>query len=161
MLSRAPDRAAYDQTLRDGARPAPARPSVAPRPGAAPPSFGDRLVDPRLAPVERSGHRGWRWVSVASILVAAALIVTVTAYASHGHPSTGASTTSSSGPGAGGYQVGACVAVTPGPAAYVVPCDEPHSGTVAATTDYPRPCPSGTETVALVAENLTLCLTSS
>ena len=59
------------------------------------------------------------------------------------------------------YPVGSCVAVTAGPTAVVVPCDQPHSGTVASTTDYPRPCPTGTYTVALVAQDLSLCLTSS
>ena len=52
------------------------------------------------------------------------------------------------------YPVGSCVAVTPGPVAYTVPCDQPHTGTVAATTDYPRPCPSGTSEVALVEQQL-------
>ena len=56
--------------------------------------------------------------------------------------------------------MGSCVAVdVRARGAVVVPCDQPHTGTVAATTDYPRPCPPGTYTVALVAEQLSLCLT--
>ncbi len=93
------------------------------------------------------------------VLAVAVLVVTVTAYASHGHPSPAGTSTPQNAPS--GYPVGSCVAVTTGPTAVVVPCDQPHSGTVAATTDYPRPCPPGTFTVALVAQELTLCLTSS
>ncbi len=93
------------------------------------------------------------------ILAVAVLAVTVTAYASHGHPSPTGTTTA--GNRSSDYPVGSCVAVIAGPAAVVVPCDQPHSGTVASTTDYPRPCPTGTYTVALVAQELSLCLTSS
>jgi hypothetical protein len=154
------DRAAYDDRLRVTTD-APAstvgrasRPPVA----ARGPSFDDRLVDPRDAAWE-GGRRGRRWVPVVVILVVAALVVTVTAYASHPH-------NSPSGPGSGGqvstgWQVGSCVAVMSGPSAVVVPCDQPHTGTVAATTDYPRPCPPETYTVALVADNVSLCLKPS
>ena len=93
------------------------------------------------------------------ILAVAVLVVTVTAYASHEHPSPSGTTTPESV--FQGYPAGSCVAVTAGPTAVVVPCDQPHTGTVASTTDYPRPCPSGTFTVALVAQQLSLCLTSS
>ena len=93
------------------------------------------------------------------ILAVAVLVVTVTAYASHGHPSPTGTSTRSRPPS--GYPVGSCVAVTAGPTAVVVPCDQPHSGTVASTTDYPRPCPTGTFTVALVTQELSLCLTAS
>ncbi len=105
------------------------------------------------------GRRGWRWAGVVIILAVAVLAVTVTAYASHGHPAPTGTTTSPNV--ASDYAVGSCVAVTAGPTAVVVPCDQPHSGTVASTTDYPRPCPTGTYTVALVAQDLSLCLTSS
>ena len=104
------------------------------------------------------GRRGWRWAGVILILAVAVLVVTVTAYASHGHPAPTGTTPSPNQ--SSDYPVGSCVAVTVGPSAVVVPCDQPHSGTVASTTDYPRPCPTGTYTVALVAQDLSLCLTS-
>ncbi len=82
-------------------------------------------------------------------------VLIVTAYASHTHepPTTGGQVQTDP------YAVGTCVAVTPGPVASTVPCDQPHTGKVAATTDYPRPCPSGTDPVDLVQQQLTLCLT--
>jgi hypothetical protein len=92
------------------------------------------------------------------ILVVFGAVLIGTAYAVH-HKS-------GDGGGGGGvqvqtdrYPVGSCVAVMPGPVAATVPCDQPHTGTVAATTDYPRPCPSGTSQVALVEQQISLCLT--
>ncbi len=166
MLGEPAGRAAYDAQLiadtRQAASTAPraAGPGARRTPGGSrPPSFDGRLVDPRLAAAGSGGGHAWRWVGVLAVLAVAALVVTVTAYASHGHPSP--SGTSTPGVGAADYPVGACVAVTAGPAALVVPCDQPHTGTVASTTDYPRPCPPGTYTVALVVQDLSLCLTSS
>lgn len=96
---------------------------------------------------------------ILGLLAAAVAVVVITAYASHGHATPGGSRPGSTA--AGGYPVGSCVAVTAGPAALVVPCDQPHTGAVASTTDYPRPCPPGTYTVSLVAQSVSLCLTSS
>jgi len=98
-------------------------------------------------------------VPILGLLAAAVAVVVITAYASHGHATPGGSRPGSTA--AGGYPVGSCVAVTAGPAALVVPCDQPHTGAVASTTDYPRPCPPGTYTVSLVAQSVSLCLTSS
>jgi DnaJ-domain-containing protein 1 len=150
-------RAAYDAELAESRRPRPV-----PTPGATTrartPSFGDRLVDPRTSrgAVVGGERRGWRWVPVIVIGLVVVGVLVATAYAAHHHDG---------GPSGGvqvhpdQYPVGSCVAVAPGPVAYTVPCDQPHTGTVAATTDYPRPCPSGTSTVALVEQQLSLCLT--
>ena len=46
----------------------------------------------------------------------------------------------------------------PGPAVVEVPCSQPNAGQVVATTDYPRPCPTGTQTLSLIEQNLNLCL---
>lgn len=92
-------------------------------------------------------------MAVIGVLV---LVLIVTAYASHSHDS--------GSPGVqvrtnDRYQAGSCVAVTSGPTAVIVPCDQPHTGQIASTTDYPRPCPEDTYAVPLVAEQETLCLT--
>ena len=84
-------------------------------------------------------------------------VLVVTAYAAHHHSDSRVGRASRCTPT--GTRSARCVAVTPGPVAYTVPCDQPHTGTVAATTDYPRPCPSGTSEVALVEQQLSLCLT--
>lgn len=158
VLRRPAGRAAYDVELERATRaPSPPR-RAASTSGPRPPSFSDHLVDPRDDPAAAGGGRsGWRWAPVAVIIVVFAAVLVGTAYALH-HPD---------GSGGGGgvqvqtgrFPVGACVAVTPGPVAETVPCDQPHTGTVAATTDYPRPCPSGTSEVALVEEQISLCLT--
>ncbi len=83
------------------------------------------------------------------------LVLIVTAYAAHKHDPT----TTPVQVQTDHFAVGSCVAVTSGPTALTVPCDQPHTGVIAATTDYPRPCPSGTDAVALVDEQTTLCLT--
>jgi hypothetical protein len=151
-------RAAYDDELAGADRPRPARVAPSAAASARGPSFSDRMVDPRAhgGAVGSDERRGWRWVPVAAILLVVVGVLIGTAYAAHHHD----------GGGSGGspaatvhYAVGSCVAVAPGPVAYTVPCDQPHTGTIAATTDYPRPCPSGTSTVALVEQELSLCLT--
>jgi hypothetical protein len=154
-------RAAYDDELRTASRP----PGTTRRSDAAAdrertPSFADRLVDPRAdlvgSGISSPGRPGWRWTPVVVIGVVFVLVLVVTAYASHSHHTT-------TSPGVSvqteQFTVGSCVAVTAGPAAVTVPCDQPHTGHVAATTDYPRPCPSGTEMVPLVDQQLALCLT--
>jgi hypothetical protein len=160
------DRAAYDRQLAGGTGPGsggssgsggPARPTPAAT-GRPVPSFGDHLVDPRIDPAA-DGRGGHRWGPIVAILVVAALVVIVTAYAAHGHPGSAGSGTTVGG-SADGYQVGSCVAVID-QQADVVPCDQPNNGRVAATTDYPRPCPSGTETVSLIQLDLSLCLKPS
>ncbi|MGZ4786805.1 MAG: J domain-containing protein [Acidimicrobiales bacterium] len=57
-----------------------------------------------------------------------------------------------------GFDVGSCVVVLPGPAVAQVPCSQPNAGQVVTTTDYPRPCPTGTETLTLADQHLNLCL---
>jgi hypothetical protein len=58
------------------------------------------------------------------------------------------------------YDVGSCVLVTPGPAATTVDCSQQGAQRIAAVTDYPRPCPSGTSDVDLVEQQTTLCVTA-
>jgi hypothetical protein len=152
-------RAAYDEQLTAASRPPPRHPAT-PRRTVRPPSFADHLVDPRVESGPPRHRSGWRWAPVVVIVVVFVSVLVATAYAAHHHDGSGGSG------GSGGvqvqtdnYPVGSCVAVTPGPVATVVPCDQPHTGTVAATTDYPRPCPSGTSEVALVEQQISLCLT--
>jgi DnaJ domain len=150
-------RALYDAGLAEDRTARPLRPPAG-RTGARTPSFGDRLVDPRVVPGAVAGRErsGWRWAPVIVLVAVFVGVLVVTAYAAHNHhdsPSGGVQVHTDR------YPVGSCVAVTPGPVAYTVPCDQPHTGTVAATTDYPRPCPSGTSAVALVEQQLSLCLT--
>jgi hypothetical protein len=153
VLRRPAGRAAYDAELERAAHP----PTPSPRTSGGPraPSFADRLVDPRDDP-GAGGRSRWRWAPVVVILVVFGAVLVGTAYAVHHHD----------GDNGGGvqvqtdrYPIGSCVAVMPGPVATTVPCDEPHTGTVAATTDYPRPCPAGTSEVPLVEEQISLCLT--
>ena len=59
------------------------------------------------------------------------------------------------------YEVGSCVTISPGPMVSILSCGRPNSGRVKATTDYPRPCPSGTETVSVVAEQVSVCLSGT
>jgi hypothetical protein len=150
-------RAKYDEQLRGVATSATA---VRDRTGEyRPPSFADRLVDPRAESMDSaevgSRPKGWRWAPMVVIGVVFALILIGTAYAAHKHDSGSTPVQVQTSH----YEVGSCVAVLNGPAAVTVPCDSPHTGTIAATTDYPRPCPGGTDPVALVDEQVTLCLT--
>jgi len=148
-------RAAYDEQQAGAARPTPAPRPAAAAGGARPPSFADHLVDPRDDP-GTAGRSGWRWAPVVVIVVVFVGVLVATAYAAHHHDGNGSSGVQVQ---TDRYPVGTCVAVTPGPVATSVSCDQPHTGTVAAVTDYPRPCPSGTSEVALVEQQISLCLT--
>ena len=53
------------------------------------------------------------------------------------------------------FDVGSCVTILPGPTVVRVPCTEPNAGQVVATTDYPRPCPTGTQTLSLPTRSST------
>jgi len=154
-------RAAYDADLTAAARPQPVRRPAPGGSGARPPSFADRMVDPRTGAATAGGGsgRGWRWVGVALVGAVFVGVLVLTAYAAHHHTTGGGGVPSTVGGQSDQYPVGSCVAVTPGPVAFTVSCDQPHTGKVAATTDYPRPCPSGTSTVALVEQQISLCLT--
>jgi hypothetical protein len=159
------DRAAYDEQLRaatpgGSTRPAATGPAPAMAEAA---SFEGQLVDPRSIDPRVGGpvraHRA-RWVPVVIVLalVAAGIgLAVVTTSNRSGSPPEPVVRTNR-------YEVGSCVAVQPGPAGpvvSVVSCGLPNSGRVAATTDYPRPCPAGTDAVALVDEQVSVCLVAS
>ena len=159
VLRNPASRAAYDEQLAGGS-PATARvPARAGGGATRPVSFADQLVDPTRvgAGDERSSRRLGRW---APVLVIVGLVVVIAALAIN-------ASRQPSSPAPPGvqlqteqFQVGSCVVVLAGPDAVTVPCDEPNSGKISATTDYPRPCPPATTTVALVARQITLCLAS-
>jgi len=157
-------RAAYDEQLRgqSGATgsgvngPAPTSDRPAPR------SFDGQLVDPRSIDPRTGGSGGarpgrWLPITIVVVLVLAGLVVAALSVARRSsHVDEPVVVTNR-------YPIGSCVAVAPGasgPLVGVVSCDGPNSGQVAATTDYPRPCPAGTETVSLVAEQLSVCLSA-
>jgi hypothetical protein len=162
-------RAAYDDELRrDGLLPA--RPgddvgsgTAARRTagaGAAPvvgrvPSPVDQLVEPSrdfgiMVPRRHTG----RWVALGVVVVIIVLGVIAAIAASQ------TSTRAPTDPElrTNGFQVGSCVVVLPGPAVAEVPCTQSNAGQVVTTTDYPRPCPTGTETLTLADQHLNLCL---
>jgi hypothetical protein len=149
------DRAAYDDALR-GTSVEHRDTTVA---GHAGPSFADRLVElPRHDAAPFPPRPSGRWHRRVPLLIVAVLLVggLVLAIAvSASRPSTSGDQPELR---TGRYSPGSCVAVQPGPTAAVVSCDLPNSGRVAVTTDYPRPCPTGTETIALVEERVALCL---
>jgi len=149
------DRAAYDEQLRGVSAPASAG-SAAVRRSA--PSFDGQLVepqriDPRGAPRPRRRGR-WAPLLIVAVLVVAGIVVAVSASSKRSARIEEPVVRTNR------YEVGSCVAVQPGPTVQVVPCDQPNTGKVAATTDYPRPCPAGTDTVSVVAEQLSVCLTA-
>jgi hypothetical protein len=156
------DRAAYDEQLRGGPGSRAGSAAVADAATPARPSYDGHLVDPRTIDPRRGGAAGprrGRWIPVAIVVVlvvaglAVAAVTTSRRTARVDEPVVQTNR----------YEIGSCVAVGPGadgPAVAVVSCAEPNSGRVAATTDYPRPCPGGTETVTVVAEQVSVCLTS-
>ena len=137
--------------------PAQSGPGSRDRVGGAP-SFADQLVDPTALDVREVGTRGRRlrrWAPVLVIVALVAVLSTLAILASR-KPSTppppGVELQTEQ------FQVGSCVVVLAGPEAMTVPCDEPNSGQISATTDYPRPCPPETISVALVSRQISLCL---
>ncbi|HEY5156258.1 MAG TPA: J domain-containing protein [Acidimicrobiales bacterium] len=165
VLRNPASRAAYDDQLAaksaDGPAVAPHRPSASPGVTGRPPSFADQLVDPTRVDAGDRRPSGRRWMRLAPVLVVVALVVVLAGFgvmASH-KPSTPAP------PGVElhteQFEVGSCVAVTPGPEATTVSCSEPNSGQISSTTDYPRPCPPNTATVSLVSRQISLCLVPS
>jgi hypothetical protein len=164
-------RAAYDDELRDqGLLPARAGAAIGARParppaGATPatvvgrvPSPTEGLVEPRrdVGILERRSHTG-RWVALAVVVVIVTVGVIAAVAASHDRqqaPSDPEVRTNA-------FEVGSCVTILPGPSVVEVPCDQTNAGRIVATTDYPRPCPTGTETLSLPDDNLNLCLRSS
>jgi len=134
-------------------------------PGSDPtasPSFDGELVDPRSIDPRTgrsSGARPGRWlpITIVVVLVLAGLALAALSASRRSSPVDQPVVVTNR------YPIGSCVAVAPGtsgPSVEVVSCGEPNSGRVAATTDYPRPCPAGTETVSLVAEQLSVCLSA-
>jgi hypothetical protein len=163
VLRNPASRAAYDDELRaasgrEAEARAASRSATARSPAGV--SFAEHLVDPtRPDPGgEARGHLR-RWAPVLIVLGLLGLILVFTAYASH-KPSDQPAV-----PGVelhtDAYQVGSCVVVVAGPEAASVSCDQPNSGRIASTTDYPRPCPPDTQTVTLVDRHLSLCLVPS
>jgi len=163
VLRNPASRAAYDDQLaaarRTGVRSAPTQAGPGPqgRPGGLP-SFADQLVDPTQPDGREVGTRGrrlGRWAPVLVIVVLIAVLSTLAILASR-KPSAplppGVELQTEQ------FQVGSCVVVLAGPEAVTVPCDEPNSGQISATTDYPRPCPPETISVALVSRQISLCL---
>lgn len=147
-------RAQYDAALRDAAGEPPSRSA---RTTA---SDGDHsrnavpsgiVIDERLAPI-------WRWGPAVVIVAIGLLILIVSAYATSNSASTSTVTTVS----APRPVVGDCVLLVPsdiGTTAFVADCAGTNSGKVASIIETPRPCPTGTENVALEDHRTTLCLT--
>ncbi len=167
-------RAGYDEQLRhDGLLPA--RAGFAPAGSSAGPSGGvggagaatvvgrvpsptDHLVEPSrdfgiMVPKRHTG----RWVALGVVVVLVALGVIAAVAASHDRQRAPAEPELRTN----GFEIGSCVVVLPGPAVTKVPCTQSNAGRVVATTDYPRPCPTGTQTLSLADEQLNLCLRST
>ncbi|HEY6532140.1 MAG TPA: J domain-containing protein [Acidimicrobiales bacterium] len=156
-------RADYDRSLRHGssvgggstatAASGPGAPG-APRP--RPNVVGARPAPPSGMVVPASQASLWRYVPIAVLLVVLAAVLVVSAYATSG----------GSGPDSPGVQeavpvVGDCVLVVmiSGARAPVpVGCGTAGSARVSAVVDTPRPCPTGTEPVAVPGGRSTLCV---
>lgn len=170
------NRAAYDDQLRhDGLLPArsgcapdgPSTGSAAARGSAGTaaagsatavgrvPSPTDHLIEPSrdfgiMAPKRHTGR--WVAVGVVMVLVVVGVIAAVAASQDRQQPPADPELRTNS------FDIGSCVVVLPGPAVTKVPCTQSNAGRVVATTDYPRPCPTGTQTLSLADEQLNLCL---
>jgi len=148
------DRAAYDDALR--ARSVSSSPMSTVDPLV--PSFADQLVVPvRDESVPAAGRRPagfarWAPLLIVGLLLVGGLIVAISVSSRRSSPIDQPELRTNR------YEIGSCVVVTPGPQVVGVSCDLPNSGRVAATTDYPRPCPAGTQTVSIVVERLSVCL---
>ncbi len=162
-------RAAYDEQLRqDGLLPARAGAPVgasatgsAARTGAGSTIVGrvasptEDLVEPArdfgiLVPQRHTGR--WVLLGVVVVLIVVGGIIAVVSVQDHKVAPVDPEVHTSS------FDIGSCVTILPGPAVARVPCTQPNAGQVVATSDYPRPCPTGTQTLSLVDENLNLCL---
>jgi hypothetical protein len=123
------------------------------------PSPSEHLVEPRrdLGIMEpRRPHTG-RWIALGVVVVVVALGVIAAIAASQDRdripPEPEVHTNA--------FEVGSCITILPGPTVVSVPCTQANAGRIVATTDYPRPCPTGTETYSLVDQSLNLCLRRS
>jgi hypothetical protein len=160
---RDPDRrAAYDEGLARGREggagstaTVPAQGPVGssrPRPGVV----GARPAPPSGAAVPAAHASWWRYAPAVVLLVVLALVLVVTAYATSG----GSGQTEPVAPEVV-PEVGDCVLVVVvggrlAPAR--VGCGTEGAEPVAAVVDTPRPCPTGTEAVAMPDRRTTLCL---
>ena len=119
------------------------------------PSPTEHLVEPSrdfgiLAPARHTGR--WVALGVVVLVIVVGVIAAIVSVQDHKLAPADPEVHTSS------VEVGSCVTILPGPAVLKVPCTQPNAGQVVATTDYPRPCPTGTETLSLVDDNLNLCL---
>jgi len=164
-------RADYDDQLRrDGLLPArhggestsdgPRTSDRAPGTTSAPvvgrvPSPTDQLVEPSrdFGILEPRRHTG-RWVALGVVVV----LVVVGVIAAIAASQDGTRAPADPELRTGTFEIGSCVVVLPGPTVADVPCSQSNAGQVMATTDYPRPCPTGTQTLTLIDQNLNLCL---
>ena len=160
-------RAAYDDELRAAGR-MPGQPGDGVEAGARAtlgramvgrvPSPTDQIVEPArdfgiMVPKRHTG----RWVAagVVVVLVVGAIVAGIAASQHDAPPPSDPELRTNA------FQVGSCVSIQPGPIVASVPCTQPNAGRIASTTDYPRPCPIGSESLALVDEKLVLCLVSN
>ena len=119
------------------------------------PSPTDQLIEPArdfgvLVPRRHTGR--WVAVGVVVVLLAAGAIAAVVAAQHDATPPADPELRTNA------FEVGSCVTIEPGPVVSSVPCNQPNAGRIASTTDSPRPCPTGTQSLSLADQKLTLCL---
>lgn len=156
-------RADYDRTLRDDrsrstsgvARPRRSATASAaePRPSGV---VGARPAPPSGMVVPASQAHFWRYAPIVILLAVLLGVLVVSAYASSGGSTPPGATSATDATPA----VGDCVRVvlTPSPAPAPVACGTSGAFRVQAVVDTPRPCPTGTNAVALPSQKRTLCL---
>lgn len=155
-------RAAYDRSLSRGSAPwsgsagaeraSRSAGSPLPRPGVV----GARPAPPSGVVVPASQASWWRYAPVVVLLVVLAVVLVASAYATSGGSGPTEPVAREVVP-----QVGDCVLVVVvggrlAPAR--VGCGTERAAPVEAVVDSPRPCPAGTEPVAMPDHEVTLCL---
>jgi hypothetical protein len=120
------------------------------------PSPTEHLVEPArdfgiMAP--RKSHAG-RWVAFGAVVVVVVLGVIAAIAAAQDRDQAPADPELRTN----AFEVGSCITILPGQSVVEVPCNQLNAGQIVATTDYPRPCPTGTLTLSLLEDSLNLCL---
>jgi hypothetical protein len=156
VLRDADRREAYDLSLAGPARAEPAAraATAAPRPSGV---VGARPAPPSGFVVAAEHASAWRYVPLAVVLVVLLAVLVVTAYANAGDGTPSDTVVRAPVP-----QVGDCVlvaALSQGRVPVASPCGNEGAYKVASITDTPRPCPPGSQALALSDQKTTLCLT--